>query len=341
MARASASRLIQDARFGSGASLIAFLSFLFLVSPCEAQVGYDGRGSDGSLGGDMYYGGFPDDFIGGIESEDFAEFARKDWEAMSKALDKGSKEDFEKNVAEIEKLDESAESRWKLRFHDWQEYREQHADAVKRFESGKVLDEDVDVIKRYKEITARKKQALEDTNNINKLKKLAQHSWKEWTELWERKKAWEKEHPGQDMLARRGWDGKLGGEAADKTEAKTDKPTHTESKKSKSAGKKRSGEPKEQTSVDPATIELGVGIAAALLGSRGDHRREHSMQDRGASSSGRAKKAKTMTSSQKSGTGAAVKSGPAPRGGTTSSGSGGATMNTTVGAPTISFGRGF
>src|SRR6185312_4322403 len=181
------------------------------------------------------------------------------------------KEDFEKSVAEIKKLEDAAKSRYELRMKEWKDYGEQHDDAVQRRENGKINDEDVDVLLRYDELGARAKQASQDERKIWQLTKLADHSWKEWTEFWERKKAWEKEHPGKNMLAKRDKDGMLGGK--DVTggdiprgrDAEPVVPAEPEKKKSKSAAKKHS-EPKEGTATNSAAIEYGAGIAAVLLG---------------------------------------------------------------------------
>lgn len=328
----------QESPRASSARLFAFLSFLFLASPCDAQIK---SMSDGSLGGDLFFDGFPDELIEGIKSEDFAEAARKNWDAMSKALDKGSKEDFEKSVADAKNLEDAAGSRYQLRVKEWGDYEEQHQDAVDRRENGKINDDDVDVLKRYDELRTRVDQAREDRRKARQLLTLAEHTWKEWTDFWERKKAWEKEHPGKNMLAKRDKDWfKLGGDTPKKDDTKPEKPAQTGSQKSKSAAKKDGGS-KNDTSIDPAAVEWSAGIAAAILGTQMGRHRDRSGQDGKKMHSGGMKET-SMSRQKTTGSGATVKTGmgATTKSGTSRNSGGGTRMDTTVGAPTITFGRG-
>ena len=316
----------------SHAGLFAFLSFFFFANPCDAQV--KTSMSDGSLGGDLFFDGFPDELIAGIKSEDFAEAAQKNWDAMSKALDKGSKEDFEKSVADAKNLDEAADSRRQLRLKEWTNYEEEHQDAVDRRENGKINDEDVDVLKRCDELRARADQAKEDRRKARQLLTLAEHTWKEWTDFWERKKAWEKEHPGKNMLAKR--DKNWLTDTSKKTDAKPEKPAQSGTQKSKSAAK-RDGGSKNDATIDPAAVEWSAGIAAAILGTQmGRHRDRSGRDDKKMHSGGMKETGAGQKTTAKMGSSKTVKSGTSRNSG----GSTGATMNTTVGAPTITFGRG-
>ena len=338
MARENSFHFGRESPCVSRTRLFAFLSFLFLASPCDAQIK---SMSDGSLGGDLFFDGFPDELIGDIKSEDFAESARDRWNEMSKALDKGSKEDFEKSVAEIKKLEDAAKSRYELRMKEWKDYGEQHDDAVQRRENGKINDEDVDVLMRYDEFGAKAKQVSQDERKIWQLQKLADHTWKEWTDFWERKKAWEKEHPGKNMLAKRDKDWfKLGGDTPKKDETKPEKPAQTGTQKSKSAAKKDGGS-KNDATIDPTAVEWSAGIAAAILGTQMGRHRDRSGRDEKKMHSGGMKET-SMSRQKTTGSGATVKtgSGATMKSGTSRSSGGGTRMDTTVGAPTITFGRG-
>jgi hypothetical protein len=208
---------------------------------------------------------------------------------------------------------------------------------------------------------------------------LEHHSWRQWEEFWAQKKAWEDRHPGQEMLAKRSLGeqrffvdanggvhdqnpknedksshAKAEGAAVNAKEdahtdlpppalapaevvkrgagrdARTEKPAQTETQKTKSAKKHRTKKREEEADIDPATVEIGVGIATSILGGHHGHsRREH------ANGHGSMNKTTTRTTTR-SGT---TKSSSSKSGG--GGGSSGTTMNTTVGAPTISFGRGF
>lgn len=310
----------------SRTKLLTALSLFFFATPCDVQAGA-GDPVPPSLELTLSIEGSPDEFIGEIKSEDFAEAARKDWDAMSKALDKSSKEDFDKSVAEVKNLEDAADGRYKLRLHEWEDYREKHIDAVKRLEKGKISDDDVDVLKRYRELEASKNQARTELSKISKLKEFAEFSWTEWTEFWEAKKAWEKKHPGKNALAGHGNDWLMSNLVKEKVE----KPTQTETKKTKSV-KRRSTTKKEEAAADTDGAEIAAGIGTVLLGTQmgghhGRSRREHG--------NGHSNGMKQTTSSRKTTTrSSTTKSGAA-------SGGSGATMNTTVGAPTITFGRGF
>lgn len=314
----------QPKKFGaSRIRLIAILSFLAFAN------GWEARGADmdeTSINGQLDIYGYPDDLTKGVKSDDFAEFARKDWDAMSKALDKGSKEDFEKAVAEFKKLSEAADGRVQLREGELNKYGEEHADALQRKRDGKITSDDVDVLNHYRELQEKVMRAREDSYKLFRLKVITDHSWSEWSELWGYKKAWEKDNPGKSYFAHEKTELKLAVPAT---------PAQPENKKSKSSAKSKTGA-KEEAAYDAAAAEAAAGIAAAVLGTQMGERRERSMRDDEKMRSSHRMKETNMGSSKTKTTAA----GKTVKSGATRSGGSGTTMNTTVGAPVISFGRG-
>jgi hypothetical protein len=346
---------------------LALLSFLLLASPCGAQE-VKLLKLDDSVGRDLLFK-FPEESIGEIWNGEYAEKAREDWNAVRKALDADSKEGFEKAVAKFKDLQESAETRCDTVDDACARYREDHQDAFKHREKGKVTDDDVDVLIQDKKFTEWQGRVLRDYKAITDLRALVEgHTWLQWEEFWAQKKAWEDRHPGQAMLAKRtpgeerffvDGNGGVHDKNPEKAESppanakedahadlpppalapadvikqgagrdeKAEKPAHAEPHKTKSA-KKHSRTKKEEASTDPA-VEIGIGIATSILGTQMGGHHGHSRREHGNAHSSGMKK---TTSSRKTTT----------RNSTTKSGAGGsgATVNTYVGAPTITFGGG-